>query len=116
MNSISDLLGNNLNEKMILKEIDKKIYIKTLQEGNKMKTIVTGIENFITDNKKIDSIVKSIKKDYGCSGTVTKTNINKDSNKDKNNNNIILTFSGDQVNVVKKYLISTGICDEQYIK
>lgn len=100
--NIQKILESTKND--LLTEIDNRIYLKTYKDGNKQKTQISGLEDFISD-KDIKAFAKEIKKHLGCSGTIMKD--------EKENTNVI--FSGDHVQFIKKHLIDKEI-DEKYIK
>jgi len=95
----------------LLNEIDKKIALKTYKDGNKQKTCLSGLDDFIFATEKksqienIESYTKEIRKSLGCSGTVMKDE----------NEKIHVIFSGDHIQNIKKNLIKKGI-DEKFIK
>src|SRR5947207_15969002 len=99
------LQGNKQN---LLDEIDKKITLKTYKDGNKQKTCVSGLDDFILATEKksqrdnIESYTKKVRKSLGCSGTIMKDE----------NDKIHVIFSGDHVQNIKKSLISKGIDDK----
>ena len=95
----------------LLNDIDKKVTLKTYKDGNKQKTCLSGLDDFIvatekrTQNENIESYTKEIRKSFGCSGTIMKDE----------NEKIHVIFSGDHVQNIKKSLIKKGI-DEKFIK
>lgn len=95
----------------LLNEIDKKVTLKTYKDGNKQKTCLSGLDDFITATEKktqtenIESYTKEIRKSLGCSGTIMKDD----------NEKIHIIFSGDHIQNIKKSLIKKGI-DEKFIK
>lgn len=95
------LIGTKNNE---LKEIDKKIVIKIFKNGNRLRTEVCGLEDFIPVDR-FKQITKDIKELHGCSGIV-----------DDVNNKKIITFSGNQIENVKNYIISKKIATIEFIK
>jgi translation initiation factor 1 (eIF-1/SUI1) len=103
LNTISNTEKSN---DQILTEIDKKIRIKHHKEKNKNKTCIYGILDFIT-KKEVESLIKLIKKQFGCSGIITADKITKTE---------ILEFSGNHVEDIKSFLIEKEIATENDIK
>jgi len=91
-----------------LKEIDKKIHIKVFKDGNRLKTEITGLEDFM----KVDDIkpfTKKMKEQHGCSGTISVSGNEADGKKK-------ITFSGNQTDNNKTYIIKAGITTLEFIK
>eukprot|EP00293_Proteomonas_sulcata_P021518 CAMPEP_0184300814 /NCGR_PEP_ID=MMETSP1049-20130417/11146_1 /TAXON_ID=77928 /ORGANISM="Proteomonas sulcata, Strain CCMP704" /LENGTH=114 /DNA_ID=CAMNT_0026611641 /DNA_START=647 /DNA_END=991 /DNA_ORIENTATION=- len=80
------------------------VHIRIQQRnGKKCITTVTGL------NAKLDlkKILKAIKKEHCCNGTVLK---------DEDNAQEVLQFQGDQRDSVKTFLLKEEICDKESVK
>jgi translation initiation factor 1 (eIF-1/SUI1) len=90
-----------------LTEIDKKIHIKIFKDGNRMKTEVSGLDDFMkVDNFK--QFAKEIKELHGCSGIVSEKSSEIKGKK--------VIFSGNQIENVRNYIIKKGITTIEFIK
>ena len=117
----------NLNNSAILSELDKQIRIKYYKEGNKNKTCVYGLFDFITEPEG-KLLIKYIKKKLGCAGIIedekestpasngaTGPPISKDK-EPKDGKNKIMIFSGKHVEEIKNIILDKKITNDAHIK
>ncbi len=102
--NISNITGIKSNENAILKELDKKIILKTFQDHGKIKTQVKGVDNFLNE-KELNDFIRNVKVKNGCNGNITIENGTK-----------LIIFTGDQIDTVKSYIINNKITTKEYIK
>lgn len=107
MTDINKFLKNQNNKTMsLINDIDKKILLKTYKEGNKHKTILTGIDDFLTKPEEVKKFTKTCQTKLGCSGTISFDDKQK----------TIIMFSGNHVDAMKQLLIDEKIAAEEFIK
>lgn len=96
---------SSIKDKQALNELEKKIYIKSRKEGNKLKTDVLGVNHFLNNND-IKSFIKKVKKKLGCGDGSIK----------QEDGNTIIIFSGNHVESIKNIIIEQKITDISKIK
>lgn len=118
----------------ILSELDKKILIKYYKEGNKNKTYVYGIFDFVPEPE-VKTFVKFVKQKLGCSGIIGEDPVKDDAkdadpkkkpkggfgnraNKTTKDPSLgkALIFSGNQTEAIRAILIERKVADEDHIK
>jgi translation initiation factor 1 (eIF-1/SUI1) len=97
---VNNILQSVCKKDEKLTEIDKKIHITTYKEKNRHKTQIKGLEDFIKEDD-LKTFLKTVKTKFGCNGILS----------DK-----LLIFSGDQVNVLKKYIIDNKIAAAEFVR
>jgi translation initiation factor 1 (eIF-1/SUI1) len=113
---ILNALNNTGSGSQVLSELDKKIRIKHHKVKNKNKTCVYGIFDFISE-KDAELLIKSIKKNLGCSGSISQESISYDKSKKPTGElQKILIFSGIHVEEIRNILLEKGITDNLHIK
>lgn len=105
--NIDDILKNvkaKKDDNMV--DIDKRIVISTYKEKNKHKTQVKGLEDFMKEAE-IEAFNKLIKTKMGCNGTIVTDNETKKKT---------IVFSGDHVDALKKFIVSSKITTIEFIR
>jgi len=102
---INNIINDSSKNKDVT-EFDKVIKIRCYKEGNKHKTYITGIFDFLDDTK-IKKFIRLVKKKLGCGGG----NIGVDREKNK-----AIIFSGSHIDNIKNLIIEEKITDINNIK
>ena len=106
MTDINKIIKNQRNDtNSLMTEIDKKIVLKPYKEGNKHKTIMTGIDDFLKPEE-VKGFTKMCKVKLGCTGTISQDDKQK----------TVIIFSGNHVDAIKQLMISEKITTEEFIK
>ena len=84
---------------------DYKIEFRHFKEKRTNRTYIYYLDKFVTDKKKLDHILKDIKKKLGTSCIECDTDYGK-----------AYGFQGDHERNIKKYLLDNNIVDESKIK
>ncbi len=88
-------INDEINNKFILSEIDKKIIIKFIKEKKTSRTYIFGLEDFVNDINDRKKFMTDIKKLLGTAGIFKK----------ENNMHECIGFNGNHIQSIREFIM-----------